>query len=296
MIISVDLLHGLPHSLSRAAVLTGEKDAEARADDQSDQTDNDNHDNGDPAARSDGGDQCLCSGNDGFDSGSSSLDRRLDACRSCLCRCTGSLRRSFSGFCRGLRGFLRRLCRSLRRFYGRPGGLLGGFDAFLRGLDRRLARGFCRLLDGFAAAVYRLDRLLRSIGRAAHSPHGVLRLLFRQVCLSPLKIVLCLGDILLGGFYALAAGLIQPVGGFVRRRFRPGQSAVGGIFFGRGFRRKNTVLRLVLGADIGILHPLGSYRRFVDHLYRSLDHISRLDVGHGFTSVLRRWISSRIAA
>ena len=44
--------------------------------------------------------------------------------------------------------------------------------------------------------------------RAAHSPHGILRLLFRQVCLSPLKIVLCLGDILLGGFYTLAAGLI----------------------------------------------------------------------------------------
>ena len=83
---------------------------------------------------------------------------------------------------------------------------------------------------------------------------------------------------------------------FVCRRFRPGQSTVGGVFFGRGFRRKNAVLRLVLGADIGILHPLGGYCRFVDHLYRSLDHISRLDVRHGFTSVLHRWISSRIAA
>ena len=45
---------------------------------------------------------------------------------------------------------------------------------------------------------------------------------------------------------------------FVCRRFRPGQSTVGGVFFGRGFRRKNAVLRLVLGADIGILHPLGA--------------------------------------
>lgn len=152
------------------------------------------------------------------------------------------------------------------------------------GLDRRFARGFCRLFDGLAAAVYRFDRLLRSIGRAAHPSHGVLRLLFRQVGFSSLKIVLCLGDILLGVFYTLAAELIQPVGNFVRRRFRPGQSAVGGVFFGRGFRRKNAVLRLVLGADIGVLHPLGGHRRLVNHLYRSLDRISRLDVGHGFTS------------
>ena len=83
---------------------------------------------------------------------------------------------------------------------------------------------------------------------------------------------------------------------FVCRRFRPGQSAVGSVFFGRGFRCKNAVLRFVLSADIGILHPLGGHRRLVDHLYRSLDRISRFDVRHGFTSVLRRWISSRIAA
>ena len=181
---------------------------------------------------------------------------------------------------RALCSFLCRFCRSLRRFYSRPGGL----DGFLRGLDGRFACGFCRLFDGLAAAVYRFDRLLRSIGRAAHPPHGVLRLLFRQVGFSSLKIVLCLGDILLGVFYTLAAELIQPVGNFVRRRFRLSQSAVGNVFFWRGFRRKNAVLRLVLGANIGILHPLGSYRRFVDHLYRFLDRISRLDVGHGFTS------------
>ena len=78
------------------------------------------------------------------------------------------------------------------------------------------------------------------------------------------------------------------MGNFVNCRFRPGQSAVGGVFFGRGFRRKNGVLRLVFGADIGIFHALGGYRRFVDRLYRSLDNISRLDVRHGFTSVLRR--------
>ncbi len=146
--------------------------------------------------------------NDGFDGGSGSLDRRLDACRSRFCCCTGSLRRSFSGFRRGLCGFLCRFCRNLRRFYGRPGGLLGGLDGFLRGLDRRLSRRFCRLLDGLAAAVYRFDRLLRGIGRVAHPPHGVLCLLSRQVGFSSLKIVLCLGDILLGVFHTLAAGLI----------------------------------------------------------------------------------------
>lgn len=118
------------------------------------------------------------------------------------------MRRSFGGFCRELCGFLCRFCRSLRRFYGRPGSLLGGLDGFLRGLDRCLTRRFCRLFDGLAAAVYRFDRLLRSIGRAAHPPHGVLRLLFRQVGSSSLKIVLCFGDILLSGLYTLAAGLI----------------------------------------------------------------------------------------
>ena len=208
MIIGIDLLHGLPHGLSRAAVLSGEKDAEARSDDQPNQTDNDNHNNGNPSTSSNGGNQCLCSGYDRLDGGSGSLDRRLDACRSCLCCCTGGLCRSFGGFCRGLCGFLCRFCRSLRRFYGRPDGLLGGLDGFLRGFDRCFARGFCRLFDGLTAAVYRFDRLLRGIGRAAHSPHGILRLLFRQVGLSPLKIVLCLGDILLGGFHTLAAGLI----------------------------------------------------------------------------------------
>ena len=52
---------------------------EARTDDQPNQTNNDNHDNGDPPARSNGSDQRLCSGNDGFDGGSGSLDRRLNA-------------------------------------------------------------------------------------------------------------------------------------------------------------------------------------------------------------------------
>lgn len=284
LIVGIDLLHRLPHGLTRAAVLAGEENAEARTDDQPDHANHKDDNYRNPPACSDSGDQRLCSGNDGFDGGSGSLDRRLNACRSCFCGRTGGMRRSFSGFCRDLCGFLRRFCRYLRRFYGRPGGLLGDLDGFLRGLDRRFSRRFCRLLDGLTAAVYRFDRLLRSIGRAAHPPHGVLRLLFRQVGFSPLKIVLCFGDILLGGLYTLAAGLIQPVNSFVRRRFRPGQSAVGGVFFGRGFRRKNAVLRFVFGADIGILHPLGSHRRFVDHLYRFLDRISRLDVGHGFTS------------
>ena len=284
MIVGIDLLHRLPHGLSRAAVLTGEKDAKARTDDQPDHANHKDDNYRNPPACSNSSDQCLCSGNDSFDGGSGSLDRRLDACRSRFCCRTSGLRRSFGGFCRGLCGFLCRFCRSLRRFYGRPGSLLGGLDVFLRGLDRRFSRRFCRLLDGLAAAIHRFDRLLRSIGRAAHPSHSILRLLFRQVGSSSLKIVLCLGDILLGGFYTLAAGLIQPVGNFVRRRFRPGQSAVGSVFFGRGFRRKNAVLRLVLGADIGILHPLGGYRRFVNHLYSFLDRISRFDVGHGFTS------------
>ena len=161
---------------------------------------------------------------------------------------------------------------------------ISAFVPAMMALTAAVARGFCRLLDGLAAAIHRFDRLLRGIGRAAYSPHGVLRLLFRQVGSSSLKIVLCLGDILLGVFYTLAANLIQPVNSFVRRRFRPGQSAVSGVFFGRGFRRKNAVLRFVFGADIGILHPLGGYHRFVNHLYRFLDRISRFDVGHGFTS------------
>lgn len=196
------------YGLSRAAVLAGEENAEARTDDQPDHANHKDDNYRNPPACSNSGAQRLCSGNDGFDGGSGSLDRRLNACCSCFCGRTGGMRRSFSGFCRDLCGFLRRFCRCLRRFYGRPGGLLGGLDGFLRGLDRRFARRFCRLLDGLAAAVYRFDRLLRSIGRAAHPPHGVLRLLFRQVGSSSLKIVLCLGDILLGSFYTLAAGLI----------------------------------------------------------------------------------------
>ena len=76
------------------------------------------------------------------------------------------------------------------------------------------------------------------------------------------------------------------MGSFVNYCSRPGQGTVGGVFFGRGFRRQNVVLGLVLGADIGVLHPLGGHHRLVDHLYRSLNHISHFDVRHGFTSVL----------
>ena len=85
---------------------------------------------------------------------------------------------------------------------------------------------------------------------------------------------------MLGDLYTLAAGLIQPMNSFVRRRFRSSQSAVGGVFFGRGFRRKNAVLRLVLGADIGILHPLSGYRRFVYRFYRAFNNISCFNIMH----------------
>ena len=95
----------------------------------------------------------------------------------------------------------------------------------------------------------------------------------RQVGLSSLKIIPCLGDILLGGFYTLAAGLIQPVGNFVNAVSVPVKVRSAAYSSG-GFRRKNGVLRLVFGADIGIFHALGGYRRFVDRLYRSLDNIS----------------------
>ena len=55
---------------------------------------------------------------------------------------------------------------------------------------------------------------------------------------------------------------------------------VGGVFFGRGFRRKNAVLRLVLGADIGILHPLSGHRRFVYRFYRAFNNISCFNIMH----------------
>ena len=55
LIVGVNFLHSLPHSLPRAAALTGEEDAETRADDQPDQADYDDDGDRDPST---GGDSC----------------------------------------------------------------------------------------------------------------------------------------------------------------------------------------------------------------------------------------------
>lgn len=86
-----------------------------------------------------------------------------------------------------------------------------------------------------------------------------------------LKMLLCLGDVLLGGFHALSANFIQPVGGLVCCRFRTGRNAAGGVFIGRTLHRQNVLLCFILGADVGILYPLGGYRRFIDRFYLQIN-------------------------
>ena len=107
LIISVDLLHGLPHGLSRAAVLAGEEDAEARTGNQPDHAENEDNCHRCPAARSDSGNDSLCPGDSRFcgrECRPGSVPNRLG---SGPCRSLDRLHRLWRLFC-GTLGHLRR--------------------------------------------------------------------------------------------------------------------------------------------------------------------------------------------
>ena len=189
----------------------------------------------------------------------------------------GSFSRLLAGLDTGLGSLFRRLNGFAGGFYGSLGrgrSLLDVFSAPVHCLNAFLAA--VQGLDGPALLTDRLGRLGNRIGCLTATPacgglpsllsRLFLRLFFRLFgCGFPLlDFLLELGDILLSRLNPSAALFIKLVNRFMGDVIHPSGKAVGRIFTRRAFLRIQAVVGLILGADICLLHPFRSNRRFIN--------------------------------
>ena len=122
-----------------------------------------------------------------------------------------------------------------------------------------------------------------------------LRLLFRDVRFFLPDVFFGFGDVLFGRANPTAALLVKLMDGFTGGALGAARDMVCGVFIRRIIHRIETLFRFVFGTDIGVFHSFGGNCRFVNRLNCTLYNISRLYVGHSFTSNPSRASSSRRA-
>lgn len=183
-------------------------------------------------------------------------------------------------------------CCLLCGFDGSFGGLFGGLNGFLRCFHRTFCRfnsnfscGFCRLLDILSATLKCPDGFFSGVGGAAQP---IFRLFLPEV-------FFCFGDVLFGCTNPTAALLVKLMDGFTDGALGAARDTVRGVFIRRIIRRIDTVFCFIFGTNIGVFHSFGGNCRFVNRLNCTLYNISRLYVGHSFTSNPSRASSSRRA-
>ena len=251
LIIDVDLLHGLPHGLSRAAVLAGEEDAEAGTGNQPNHAENEDNCHRCPSAHCDSGDDSLCPGDSRFCGGDCRPGSALDCLDSGPC---GSLDRLHRLWCRlcGTLGHLRR-----------------------SGTDRWLYDDAAGPLHGASTCPHRFCGLGRM-----RSLHRFLRLVFSQYVPAFLHLCPCLVRISPCIRKATAPPLPElkvQLGNCVLRRALQLLSAV---LLRRSLRRSSAALGSILCADSGRLQALSGNRRTVNGLNSSLNGLSCFQVCH----------------
>ena len=276
LVIVVDFLHHVLHGIARTAVLAGKENAEAGADQKPDKADDDNDQHGNPAPGSDGGNQRLGCGNNGFHRRDGGFGRHL--CRRnrrfgrSAGRMGGGPGSSGRGLCRPLGGFRRLLCgldTGLGRLFRRLNGFTGGL---YRPLGRRRS-----LLDGFAAPVhgfnvflspiqglngpallperpYRLGDPVRRLvpGPLAGLPRRPFSASFFGCAAAALRFWIFSLTLEMSPLWSLslAALLVKLVDRFMGDVIHPGRKAVGRILAGGAFLRIQAVVGFIPGADI----------------------------------------------